>query len=56
MDHPVAWGSAPVVLAAVDIRPAVVPVVVGLTGHLPAVEAKEAAVVVVVVGSVDRQA
>ena len=52
MDHPVAWGSVQVALAAVDSRPVVVPVV----GRLPAVTAKAAAAVVVVVGSVDRQA
>lgn len=53
--HPVAWGSVQAALAVAGNRPVVVPVAVVSLGIRQAVEAKEAAVAVAAVGSVDRQ-
>ena len=50
-----AWGSVQVALAVAGSRPVVVQVAVVSLGIRQAVEAKEAAVAVAAVGSVDRQ-
>ena len=55
MGHPVAWESAPVVLAVVDSRPVVAPVVVDQQVIRQGAAAQGAAAVAVTAGSADRQ-